>query len=616
MKQLHAARLLGYITSSLVQFSSAHDSLRESGMHVQESAKKLKNLADSTKREVHIEKKVVEAFRARLSSTLALAVFMSRLHSVDSIAQLSSLVHEGLPQVLGVGSAVLLLSRRYLTTLSIVSESSSEVSQPVANGGGAIPLEDGLRFVSAKEGGNNVTAQDMADKIGDDNSFVSFRRLSMIPVFGADPRDDKEQAKLLLQSLDVDEEYSGDVAHNKDDGKRLPFGAIITQGSGRVSSENSASTSDESSTGGPGDRPWSGLEDVLLKGLGENIFAVLKSLRRKEKVAVVTRECNQYHSKYIEASTTISQLEEQLDHEIALKKEIEAVSDSLQTRLESAQHDIANWERTVSEHIEARKEIESERDAQYERLHEKLALTEASSHLYKEAHEKASMHGSKLQQLVESFSYDQRCHRETVIQWLDEFAANNNLLVVTVMQHADGTLSGGEDVRGSLSAAGEALRTGVAQEILTYYSPSSDTTVDNDQSANAAKRRQAWISMRLDGDRACVLVVPNRCIDLHTKHDNACYLVIKAAKDKMDHFDDGIKTLIKSAVNLTARALLRASSKFSFDDMRRMELTLQLKRRLLQRYGMHYCRETVYIANSATRLLSLHGKWRPYQRAF
>ena len=161
---------------------------------------------------------------------------------------------------------------------------------------------------------------------------------------------------------------------------------------------------------------------------------------------MVTRECNQYHSKYIEASTTISQLEEQLDHEIAFEKEIEAVSDSLQTRLESAQHDIANWERTVSEHIEARKEIESERDAQYERLHENSALTEAPRHtFYKEAQEKASMHGSKLQQLVESFSYDQRCHRETVIQWLDEFAANNNLLVVTVMQHADGTLSGGED---------------------------------------------------------------------------------------------------------------------------------------------------------------------------
>ena len=97
MKQLHAARLLGYITSSLVQFSSALDSLRESGMHVQESAKKLKNLADSTKREVHIEKKAVEAFRARLSSTLALAVFMSRLSLCGFHCTAILSVHEGLP---------------------------------------------------------------------------------------------------------------------------------------------------------------------------------------------------------------------------------------------------------------------------------------------------------------------------------------------------------------------------------------------------------------------------------------------------------------------------------------------------------------------------------------
>ena len=582
MKQVHAARLLAYVTSSLVRYSSAHDTLRETGTNVQEMASQLRSLADSTKRDVHIEQRAVEAFKARLSSALALTVFLSRLHSVDSIAQLSSFVHESLPTVLGVDSATLLLSRRYLSPL-LLADVGNESAQSAAGAGDAALSEDGLRFTSAREGANYVGAASEKGNTGDDNTFVSFRRLSTIPVFGNDPRDDAKQAKLLLHSLDADEEASdmtvdsGATARKQEDGGKLslPFGAIITHGSTRISTSSSSPPAGETLTGVPGDRPWSGLEDVLLKGLGENIHAVLKSLRRKEKASMLAREKELHRSKHNGAMATVSQLEEQLGHESALKREYEATNDALQTRLEGAQQEIERYEMTVSEHLDTRKELESDRDAQYERFHEKIALSEAASLLHKEAHEKASLHGSQLQQLIESFSYDQRCHRETVVHWLDEFAAANNALVITVMQHADGTLAGGEDVRGSLSAAGEALRTGITQEILTYYSPGSGTTIDDGGSAGAVKRRQTWIGMRLDGDRACVLVVPNRCIDLHTKHENACYLVIKAAKDKTDHFDDCTKSLVKSAVNLTARALLRASSKFSFDEMRQMELALQ-----------------------------------------
>ena len=367
------------------------------------SSSQLRGLVDKTRREMLVEQHAVSAFRARLSSALALTVFLSRLHAVESVAQLSSLVHDGLPTVLGVRSAALLLSQRYLVPLS--------GKNVVAAAGAAITSEDGLRFVTPKENTElHVQGKD------DDNTFVSFRRLSTIPVFGSDVRDDREQSKLLLYSTDADDEASSGVivTAGKDDGNPLPFGGIITHGSQTAASEESSSSADG---GGPGDRPWSGLEDVLLKGLGENIHAVLKSLRRRERMSLVSKESDQYRSNLEEATTAISQLEEQLGHESALKKEFEAGRDALQTQLESAQREIQGWERTVSDHVETRREIESDRDTQVERLQEKLALTEASSHLSRRLRDGRTRVSTTAARVL---SYDQRCHRETVIQWLDE----------------------------------------------------------------------------------------------------------------------------------------------------------------------------------------------------
>ena len=133
------------------------------------------------------------------------------------------------------------------------------------------------------------------------------------------------------------------------------------------------------------------------------------------------------------------------------------------------------------------------------------------------------------------FAGDQRAHRETVTQWLVEFATSMGLVLLQVTQAVDGTLRGAADVRGVLSAAGEAIRTANALEIQTYYSPGSASVGLPDSSSRRGageeeggggdggddggevsirRRRESWARIRRDGDRATVLVVPNKCINM------------------------------------------------------------------------------------------------------
>jgi len=215
--------------------------------------------------------------------------------------------------------------------------------------------------------------------------------------------------------------------------------------------------------------------------------------------------------------------------------------------------------------------------------------------------------------MVDGYSFDPRCHKDTVTQWLDEFVSMKGSLMLQVAQAADGSLSGASELHGVISAAGEALRTGEAVEIVTTFSPqalASFTEEGEVEGGASADRRKKWLGLRAaagsGNDRAVVLVVPNRCITLSQQHDNAAYVIVRAAgppptsiraplaeagvvSDRdtdaevpfSNMFKAADKVLFKSAVGLTCRALFRASSKYSFEQMRRMELDLAQERAIL-----------------------------------
>ena len=53
------------------------------------------------------------------------------------------------------------------------------------------------------------------------------------------------------------------------------------------------------------------------------------------------------------------------------------------------------------------------------------------------------------------------------------------------------------------------------------------------EEGHSAERRKKWMALRgaagSGSDRALVLVVPNRCITLSQQHDNAAYVIVRAA---------------------------------------------------------------------------------------
>jgi hypothetical protein len=567
LQQRHAARVLSYMLSGLMAASAKQSSLRGQLSRANEATDTVSRQLALTKDSLSVEAAASQATRARLGGALALTVFATGLREVRTLQELSSYVHSSLPAVLGVRGAMLLLRPDLADAAAGRTSTDSDANFDEQQ------QDAGLCIISA----SSATASAVT---GD--AFMSYRRLATVAAFPIAPGSaaPDSRSKILLQDTQTEAQ-----AHMP---APLPFGALVL-----LPAPESVGSRDEQDSGrGGASQQWTGLEDVLSKAVGDAILGCVRYLASHTSALKLTNQLAESKALVADFDTMHRGLTEQLATESALLREEQGTRAALEVTVTSLTAECEIKDRALSTAVDVKASLVRDRDDAFDRFREKISLLEAANHQRLAELQSSTAHAKGLEMMVGGFAGDQRAHKDTAGQWLQEFTEGRKVVVLTVAQATDGTLSGAEDVRGVLSAAGEALRTASTIEIQTYYTPSGDaaaephTGVDgsveeHDRTVSLRRHREQWARLRQDGDRATVLVVPNRCITSTSRHDNACYLFIKPAEDKSTRFSKSETVHFTCAADLVARALLRASSKYSFDDMRRMELSLQQDRAAL-----------------------------------
>ena len=305
-------------------------------------------------------------------------------------------------------------------------------------------------------------------------------------------------------------------------------------------------------------RQWEGLEDLLSRALSEAFLGSLQFLSQRASGQQLGQRVRDLQEQVRGMEESSRDLRERLSTEAALLRESQGEKAGLELEASRLTAEVHAKESELQALTEAKAVVARDRDDAADRFREKISSLSQTGERQLQELQASVAHARALESMVLSFAGDQRAHRETVGQWLEEHTVARGWALLLVRQAADGTLHGAEDVRGVLSAAGEAIRTASALEIQTYYAPGSssagvqgrgapsDDDGDDDGGdgdGTVRKRREHWTRIRRDGDRATVLVVPNKCINMASRHDNACYLFVKPAEDSSTRFEESERAI-------------------------------------------------------------------------
>jgi len=538
--QATAAQLLSFAVSHIMSVAGRYRDLESNASKAHSIALELKSLLTKTSAELAAEQGSSATLRKRLSSALGLAMFTAQSRDLSTVQELAEFISEGCPPILGCSSAVLLLH---------TSHTARAAGQAVST---SMKEEEGLRVVLPAGAGSASDAP----------RYLSFTQLAEVPTYEAAGASGKGQEKILLQL----------------EGSAVPFAAVL------VLRASGSGASKEAS------RPWSGMADVLGSALVACVSASVDRMANAASMASMNFSLEQDQELLKQSRLERDRLQISLAQEMALKVEYAAKSASLDDTKALVERMSKEKQQQVQAHADNIHSIVTAHDTQAELHVSQVRTIEQASRALQKELEQQSTHAKQLSILCDSFAFDPRCHKQSVQQWLEEFIDTQGCMILQVSQAEDGSLSGSREVHGIIGAAAESLRTQSSVQISTTYSPQAPTSAaigSVDASQQEAKDsatllfRQRWLAIRKNGDRASVLCIPNKCISLHAAHDNAVYIFLRGAKDQNDRFTEMEETLLRCATGLCCRALFRASSRYSFEDIRRMELDLQQEKAIL-----------------------------------
>ena len=566
----------GLLTHALRSLDEKSDSRgREARLLV--DAAELHRAVATMREAVASEQRTAEELKLRLSSALATMLLLEKLCEASTMQQVCSLICDGLPPLVGLGSAVLVLH-------------PSQIHAAVADDDdAAAPHVDAYRVMLPR---SNRASDSLESSVhfSLSGSSMSAQQLSQIPSLCDGQQQQQHQSAPPQRKIDLISPTDGAL-----------IGAIILF---------PYSSSSSSSHTGPTYHPPS-----LQSSLSTALFQCCSRFRRSQELASLNGSLS-------EALRTLKEQEHfegDLVTVMALKGSLEMQRDALLVEVEGLQHtvDEVTADRdsrlvAVEEELRAARSMSEHRSVELTTRLQSLSEAIATE---QSRHNEVSSQKQRLMDLISGFSFDHRCQRERVVHWLLEVAEGQQVQLQVVSQAEGGVLRGADGVRGVMAAAAEAIRTGMDVEFAVSDNSSSSISsvdrkrrslYDNNNNNNNNNRaldsldyghllylhsksqqgssdligssKESKVNSSMDDDannmKSLVLCIPNRCITGSAASDHACFVFVRRSYPPHHHnqqqqgtggdsaYPADIRELLSCAVNLTCRVLAQASPKY------------------------------------------------------
>jgi hypothetical protein len=548
----------------------------------------------ATKQAAQVEAQSADAFKARLASILSTVMLTDKVAAVASLEDLAALVCEGIPRLVGVSSAVLVVDAQR------VAIGSSNQKAPV--GIYRIVLPRSTRASDTLDTSSHTAAA---------NSTMTLQQLQQIPAMLANPA--AMQCKIDLLSPADDSLFGSILLFRK---------PLVT------SAGTSASAAKEQEAAAATYALWEGLEDILRNALSTAIYQCTARITASSERDDLSRALHR--------SNAILQDQAHLEPDVAnllgIKADLEEQRTTLQAEVVSL--------RTKMEQILADRKsklgalegeiatLKTQSASATERSRRELSAMEATLASEREAQRVLGASKQKILELVSSFSYDHRCEHDSILLWLREVAETAQVTLQLVGQTEGGALSGAEGIRGIASAVGEAVRSGLTVEYTTTVanstsavgSPLADAHLHSTvalrytrSDGRSADAMQLLNFSPLPGSRSpllgrgavsspeppehiAVLCVPNRSAAARSNTEYACFVFIKAVSGPEGAFSTEEKDLLNCAVNLSSRTLVQTAAQQTDKEFRRLEASLREART-----AEAYLKRAIALADSLRR---------------
>jgi len=487
-----------------------------------EAASQLEASITSMTRDLAIEKGSADGLRRRLSSSLALLLFASQASNLSAVQPLSNLVSEALPAIVGARGALFL----------ILDENDENNYKAV------VPVADSRR---------------RGLPVADNVSNIPVSQLSKIPSYVDDPNS--LQSKINLTKPD----------------SRIPFGVIIIF-------KNSEDVGQQGERG-----IWQGLEDVFISTLS----SVISSCLVRFSNSIVMKDMKDEIQRLESVERSKLHLQEELAKVLEIRGQIESKYNQSQLEISKLEERLLvaadDRKKDILKAEEAHEMMVVKKDAQSNSLRERIASLERDLVETRELGNIAVINREDIVALLMSFAYDNRCHQESVVQWLNDLVESRDASLTYVSQGESGILTGASGIKGVIAASGEALRNGFPVEIFTHYT-NSPVSSGSSALSNLSKQYNSSLSSEQRHDNLAVLVIPNRTVSAASSNTHACFVLIRVMKQKEEGFTDLEKEFFVAAVGLTSRSLLRTSVKYNAEDFKKLETQIKRQDYLLKRF--------------------------------
>jgi hypothetical protein len=548
----------------------------------------------AAKQSAQVEAQSADAFKARLASILSTVMLTDKVAAVASLEDLAALVCEGIPRLVGVSSAVLVVDAQHVST--------GNTSQKAPAGMYRIVLPRSTRASDTLDTSSHTAAA---------NSTMTLQQLQQIPVMFANPA--AMQCKIDLFSPADDSLFGSILLFRK---------PLVT------SAGTSASATKEQEAAAATYALWEGLEDILRNALSTAIYQCTARITASSERDDLSRALHR--------SNAILQDQAHLEPDVAnllgIKADLEEQRTTLQAEVASLR---TKMEQILADRKSKLGALESEiatlktqSASATERSRRELSAMEATLASEREAQRELTASKQKILELVSSYSYDHRCEHDSILLWLREVAETAQVTLQLVGQTGGGALSGAEGIRGIASAVGEAVRSGLTVEYITTVanstsavgSPLADAHLHSTvalrytrSDGRSADAMQLLNFSPLPGSRSplfghgadtspgaaeyiAVLCVPNRSAAARSNTEHACFVFIKAVSGPEGAFSTEEKDLLNCAVNLSSRTLVQTAAQQTDKEFRRLEASLREART-----AEAYVKRVIALADSLRR---------------
>ena len=175
------------------------------------------------------------------------------------------------------------------------------------------------------------------------------------------------------------------------------------------------------------------------------------------------------------AATEKENLKPELEKQISINSTLSGENVSLQNKVQMLHGQLSKEVKEKTEHIDSlqkqKLEIMTQKEIAVKEKQKCIELLEEESKFIKKEISVEKNQKAHLIDLLTSYSFDERCQdhdeEETIVRWLREIAEMRDLSIITIAQTENGNLEGGDGLKGIISVASEAIRTGTAVEYST-----------------------------------------------------------------------------------------------------------------------------------------------------